>query len=134
LMKLLIPYFPILQHLLDVTVLVMSLLPVLIGVMVGISFNLTPIQTASVGIAAMVGSGAVEKTAVGLFALNGIGIVVNTGITAALAVLFIKWIGDGLKDYSILLIPSLNYLVPGMIGYMILPFVIIYFDLIVVSI
>lgn len=123
LMKLLIPYFPILQHLLDITVLVMSLLPVLIGVMVGISFKLTPIQTASVGIAAMVGSGAVEKTADGLFALNGIGIVVNTGITAALAVLFIKWIGDGLKAYSILLIPTLSILVPGMIGYLILPFV-----------
>src|SRR5690625_5582871 len=61
LMKLLIPYFPFLQHLLDITVLVMSLLPVLIGVMVGISFKLTPIQTVSVGIAAMVGSGAVEK-------------------------------------------------------------------------
>ena len=123
LIKLLIPYFPSLQHLLDITVFVMSLLPVLIGVMVGISFKLTPIQTASVGIAAMVGSGAIEKTAEGLFALNGIGIVVNTGITAALTVLFIQWIGNGLKAYSILLIPTLSILVPGMIGYSILPFV-----------
>lgn len=123
LMKILIPYFPALQNVLDTTVFVMSLLPVLIGVMVGISFKLTPIQTASVGIAAMVGSGAVEKTADGLFMLNGIGIVVNTGITAALTVLFLKWIGDGLKAYAILLIPTLSILVPGMIGYMLLPFV-----------
>lgn len=123
LMKLLIPYFSPLQHVLDITVFVMSLLPVLIGVMVGISFKLTPIQTASVGIAAMVGSGAIEKTADGLFALNGIGIVVNTGITAALTVLFLKWIGNGLKAYAILLIPTLSILVPGMIGYMLLPFV-----------
>lgn len=122
-LKLLIPHNPALQHLFDITVFVMSLLPVMIGVMVGVSFKLTPIQTASVGIAAMVGSGAIQKTADGIFALNGIGIVVNTGITAALAVIFVQFIGDRLKAYSILLMPTLGILVPGMIGYLILPFV-----------
>lgn len=122
-LKLIIPYFPSLQHVLDITVFVMSLLPVLIGVMVGVTFKLSPIQTASVGIAAMVGSGAVEKTADGIFALNGIGIVVNTGITAALAVLFVQLLGTRLKAYSILLMPTLGILVPGMIGYMLLPLV-----------
>ncbi|QUW21365.1 PTS sugar transporter subunit IIC [Sporosarcina sp. Marseille-Q4063] len=121
-LKLLIPYFPALQHVFDITVFVMSLLPVLIGVMVGITFKLTPIQTASVGIAAMVGSGAVQKTADGLFALNGIGIVLNTGITAALAVLFVQLLGDKLEAYSILVLPTLSILVPGMIGYTILPY------------
>ena len=122
-LKLIIPYAPVLQHLLDITILVMSLLPILIGVMVGITFKLTPIQTASVGIAAMVGSGAIQKTADGLFALNGIGIVINTGFTAALAVLFVQLIGNRLKGYSILLIPTLCILIPGMIGYITLPFV-----------
>lgn len=122
-MKLLIPYFPALQHVLDITVFVMSLLPVLIGVMVGITFQLTPIQTASVGIAGMVGSGAIQKTAEGLFTLNGIGIVINTGITVALAVLFVQLLGNRFKGYTILLIPTLTILVPGMIGYMILPYV-----------
>ncbi|MGW6381699.1 PTS transporter subunit IIC [Peribacillus butanolivorans] len=122
-LKLLIPHFPVLQHIFDITVFVMSLLPVMIGVMVVITFKLTSIQTASVGIAAMVGSGAIQKTADGLFALNGIGIVINTGITAALTVLFVQLIGDRLKAYSILLMPTLSILVPGMIGYLILPFV-----------
>ncbi|WP_462411761.1 PTS transporter subunit IIC [Neobacillus sp. Marseille-QA0830] len=122
-LKLIIPIFPPLQHVFDITVFVMSLLPVLIGVMVGISFKLSPIQTASVGIAAMVGSGAVQKTADGLFALNGIGVVINTGVTAALAVLFVQLLGGRLKAYSILLMPTLSILVPGMIGYLILPFV-----------
>ncbi|MFE0507017.1 PTS transporter subunit IIC [Peribacillus butanolivorans] len=122
-LKLLMPHFPVLQHIFDITVFVMSLLPVMIGVMVGITFKLTSIQTASVGIAAMVGSGAIQKTADGLFALNGIGIVINTGITAALTVLFVQLIGDRLKAYSILLMPTLSILVPGMIGYLILPFV-----------
>jgi len=121
-LKLLIPYFPALQHVFDITVFVMSLLPVLIGVMVGITFKLTPIQTASVGIAAMVGSGVVQKTADGLITLNGIGIVLNIGITAGLAVLFVQLLGDRLKAYAILLLPAFSILVPGMIGYMILPF------------
>lgn len=121
-LKLLIPYFPALQHILDITIFVMSLLPVMIGVMVGISFKLTSIQTASVGIAAMVGSGVVQKTADGLITLNGIGIVINTGITAALAVLFVRFIGERLKAYDILLMPTLSILVPGMAGYLLLPF------------
>jgi len=121
-LKLLIPSFPFLQHILDITIIIMSLLPVMIGVMIGISFKLTAIQTASVGIAAMVGSGAIQKTADGLFALNGIGIVVNTGITAALTVLFVKFVGNRLKEYSILLLPTLSILIPGMIGYLVLPY------------
>ncbi|WP_445489103.1 PTS transporter subunit IIC [Niallia sp. 03133] len=122
-LKLLIPAFPALQHVLDLTIIVMSLLPVMIGVMVGVTFKLSSIQTASVGIAAMVGSGAIQKTADGLFALNGIGIVINTGITAALTVLFVQFVGERLKEYSILLLPTLSILLPGMIGYLILPFI-----------
>ncbi len=102
---------------------VMSMLPVMIGVMVGVAFKLTPIQTASVGIAAVVGSGVIQKTADGIFALNGIGVVINTGITAALTVLFVQLIGTRLKAYSILLMPTLSILIPGMIGYLLLPFI-----------
>lgn len=122
-LKLIIPHAPALQSVLDMTVVAMSLLPILIGVMVGMTFKLTPIQTASVGIAAMVGGGSVQQTADGLFALNGIGVVINTGLTAALAVLFVQWIGGRLKEYSILLMPMLCIVVPGMIGVMTLPYV-----------
>lgn len=121
-LKLLIPHFPALQQLFDITVFTMSLLPVLIGVMVGITFKLTPIQTASVGIASMVGSGVIQKTAEGVMTLNGIGIVINIGITAALTVLFVQFLGDKLKAYAILLMPTLSILVPGMIGFLLLPF------------
>ena len=81
-LKLLIPYYPSLQSVFDMTVIIMSLLPVMIGVMIGISFKLSSIQTASIGIAAMVGSGVVQKNADGKFTINGIGEVINTGITA----------------------------------------------------
>ncbi|MGM9925706.1 MAG: PTS transporter subunit IIC [Bacillus sp. (in: firmicutes)] len=122
-LKLLIPHYPALQHVLDLTVVVMSMLPVMIGVMVGMTFKLSTIQTASIGIAALVGSGVVQKTADGLFTLSGIGVVINTGITAALAVLFVQFLGNRLREYSILLMPTLSILIPGMIGYLILPFV-----------
>lgn len=122
-LKLIIPTFPSLQNLLDMTVVVTSMLPVLVGVLVGMQFGLTPIQTASVGIATMIGSGAIIKNAEGIFTLNGIGVVVNAGITAALAVLFVKLVGNQLKAYAILLIPMLTVLIPGMLGYIILPYI-----------
>ena len=49
--------------------------------------------------------------------------MINTGITAALTVLFLQLIGDKLKAYAILLMPTLSILIPGMMGYLILPYV-----------
>ena len=123
LLKLLIPYFPSLQQLLDMTTYTMSLMPILIGIMVGIEFKMTPIQIGSVGIACMIGSGVIQTNAEGVFTLNGIGITVNIGITAALAVLFVQLIGNRLKGYSILLMPTLSVLIPGLIGFAIFPYV-----------
>ncbi len=122
-LKLIIPHVPALQGLFDATVIVMSMLPLLTGILVGMQFKLTQIQTASIGIATVIGSGAIIKSAEGFFTLNGIGVTLNAGITAGLAVLFVKLVGERLKGYSILLVPTLSVLIPGMIGYMILPFV-----------
>ncbi len=120
-LKLLIPHAPVLQNLFDATVIVMSMLPIMVGIMVGLQFGLTPIQTASVGIATMVGSGAVMKTVEGAFTLNGIGVVINAGLTAALAVLFVQLFNKGLREYTVLLVPMLTVAIPGMIGLTILP-------------
>ncbi|MEK4092816.1 MULTISPECIES: PTS transporter subunit IIC [unclassified Viridibacillus] len=122
LLKLLIPHFPALQQILDISVLVMSMLPIMIGVTVGMTFKLTPIQTASIGLAAVVGSGVVQINE-SVMTLQGIGVVLNTGVTAGLAVLFVKYIGAKLKDYTILLLPTLTIFFPGLFGYMILPYV-----------
>ncbi|KOO48718.1 PTS transporter subunit IIC [Viridibacillus arvi] len=122
LLKLLIPHFPALQQILDISILVMSMLPIMIGVTVGMTFKLTPIQTASIGLAAVVGSGVVQINE-SVMTLQGIGVVLNTGITAGLAVLFVKYIGAKLKDYTILLLPTLTIFFPGLFGYLILPYV-----------
>lgn len=122
LLKLLIPHFPALQQILDISVLVMSMLPIMIGVTVGMTFKLTPIQTASIGLAAVVGSGVVQINE-DVMTLQGIGVVLNTGVTAGLAVIFVKYIGTKLKDYTILLLPTLTIFFPGLFGYLILPYV-----------
>lgn len=115
-----VPFF---QTLIQLTVMAMSMLPVLIGVTVGMSFKLTPIQTTSVGLAALVGSGVITIGDAGSMTIAGIGVVLNTGITAALAVLFVQFIGKKLKDYTILLMPTLSILIPGLIGFLLLPYV-----------
>lgn len=122
-LKLIIPYVPFFQYILDISVLAMSLLPVITGVMIGLTFKLTPIQTASVGLAAMVGSGVWKMGDGGAITMQGIGVVINTGITAALAVLFVQFIGDRFKDYTILLMPALSLFIPGGIGLFTLPYV-----------
>lgn len=122
-LKLIIPHVPFLQHVLDISVLAMSLLPIITGVMVGLTFKLTPIQTASVGLASMVGSGVWTMGDGGAITMQGIGVVINTGITAGLAVLFVQFIGDRFKDYTILLMPALSLFIPGGIGLFTLPYV-----------
>lgn len=121
--KLFVNDIPFLQTLTQLTLITMSMLPILIGVTVGMTFKLTPIQTASVGLAAMVGSGVITIGDSGAMTLAGIGVVLNTTITAGLAVYFVQLIGQKLKDYTILLMPILSIFIPGLIGFLILPFV-----------
>ncbi|MEK9198189.1 PTS transporter subunit IIC [Ureibacillus sp. FSL E2-3493] len=122
-LKLLIPYAPFLETILNVSIIVMSLLPVIIGVMIGIQFKLTPIQTCSVGLAAFIGSGVTTVATDGTMTIAGIGTVINIGLTAALAVLFVQWLGTRLKDWTLLAMPALTIFLPGIIGLSILPYV-----------
>ncbi|QDP99812.1 PTS sugar transporter subunit IIC [Lysinibacillus fusiformis] len=122
-LKLFIPYVPQLEIILNTSVLAMSLLPVVIGAMTGICFKLTPVQTCSVGLAAFVGSGVYTIDAEAGITIAGIGVVINIGITTALAVLFVQFLGNKLKDFTLLLMPALSMFVPGLIGNAILPYV-----------
>ena len=121
-LKLIIPYVPQLQTILDISVIAMSLLPVIIGVMTGICFKLTPIQTCSVGLAAFIGSG-VYTLQDSVLTLAGIGVVINIGLTSAIAVLFVQFLGNKLKDFTLLLMPALSMFIPGLIGMTTLPYI-----------
>ncbi|MER1987040.1 MAG: PTS sugar transporter subunit IIC [Solibacillus sp.] len=121
-LKLIIPYVPQLQTILEISIIAMSLLPVVIGVMTGICFKLTPIQTCSVGLAAFIGSG-VYKMNEGVLTLAGIGTVINIGITAAAAVLVVQFLAKYLKDFTLIAMPALTMFTAGLFGIFTLPYV-----------
>lgn len=123
LLKALIPSMPFLQSVYDITVLAMRLMPIIIGVCIAIQFNLTPIQIASVGTAALVGSGVATVMEGGKFVFAGTGDTINTALVAALAVGIVLLLGNRLKAYTILLIPSIVAIVAGGIGLFTLPYV-----------
>ncbi|AJI79123.1 putative membrane protein, putative toxin regulator [Corynebacterium singulare] len=117
--KALLPYWDGAATVLTLTGLAASLLPVMIGILVAIEFTLTPIQTAAVGIASFCGSGVATTNPDGGFLLKGTGLVINSGLTAAMAVGLLLLIGGRLKNYSILLLSTIVTLVVGTIGWVV---------------
>ena len=117
--KALLPFWSGAATIMALTGLAASLLPVMIGVLIGIEFKMTPIQTAAVGIASFCGSGVATVNPEGGFFLKGTGLVINSGLTAAIAVGLLLFIGDKLKNYSILLLSTIVTLVAGTIGWVV---------------
>lgn len=115
----LLPVFPAGETVIHLVSLAASMLPVLIGVLVAMQFHLTQIQTAAVGIAAVLGSGVAQVDPEGGFHLQGTGLVINSGITAALAVGVVLLIGTRLGSYTILLLSTLVVLIAGGIGWVV---------------
>lgn len=123
LLKAIIPHFPQAQAILDITLLAMRLSPMVIGVCIAMQFNLTPIQTVSVGMASVVGSGIATIADKGAFVFAGTGDVINVAITASVAVALVLLLGNKLKAYTILLVPAVSVIVAGSIGIFTLPYV-----------
>lgn len=104
--------------------------PIMAGFLIAMQFKLNPIQSACVGGAAYLGSGAwkyvaatVAEQQVNLFQLAGIGDVINTMITAALAVLAVQMIGNKLGSLNLVLLPIIVGTGVGFIGTLTLPYV-----------
>ncbi len=104
----------------EVTTLVSRLLAVVMGLSIAIQFNMTAIQSGTLALTTMIGSGAFVYDS-GTFTLVGIGDVINAGLTAVIAVLVLQAIGDKLKAYTILVLPALVSTSVGIIGLMMLP-------------
>src|SRR5690625_4364751 len=100
LFKALLPIFPQGQFVLDFTNLSNSLLGLVVGVLIGYQFKFTPIQSASVGLAVMVGGGAVDFSGEAL-SMAGTGDVINMLFTGAIAAGIVLLLGSSLKSYSI---------------------------------
>jgi len=121
--KALLPTFPFLENVLHAVNLSNSMMGIVVGILIGMSFKFPPIQSAAVGLATIFASGAVEFTPDGAMVLNGTGDIINMGITAAIACAMLLVLGDKLKSYTILVIPALSLIIPGMIGRLTLPYV-----------
>ena len=129
LFKALLPTAPFLQTAIDALSMSNSMMGLVVGIMIGINFKFSPIQSASLGLATMFASGAVHFDQ-GTMTLSGTGDVINMGLTAALASVLILLLGNRLKSYTILVIPPMILIVAGIIGRLILPYVMMITDLI----
>lgn len=122
LFKALLPVFPQGQFVLDLTLLSNGILGLVVGVLIGFQFKFTPIQTASLGLAVMVGGGAASFSD-GIITLSGTGDVINMVFTGAIGAGIILLLGSRLKSYSIILIPPILLVVGGGLGTLLLPYV-----------
>lgn len=121
--KALTPHVPFMENILVMVTLAIRLLPMVIGVSVAMQFKLSPIQTASIGIATVIGSGVAHIAEKGSFVFSGTGDVINSGLTAAIGTFVVLILGNRLKAYTILLIPILVILIAGGLGALILPYI-----------
>ncbi|WP_159649877.1 PTS transporter subunit IIC [Erysipelothrix aquatica] len=123
LFKALLPIFPQGQFVLDATSLAMTMMAVVIGYAISMQFKFTPIETASVAMAAGLGSGAWKFAEGGSFLFAGSGDIINISITATIATIMILYINGRFKAYTLLLTPTLVLIIAGGIGVLTLPYV-----------
>ncbi|KHD44405.1 PTS transporter subunit IIC [Streptococcus hongkongensis] len=122
LFKALAPHFPALTPYIWIFGMSNALMGLVCGTMVGVNFKFTPIQAASLGLATEFAAGAVSFNK-GAIVMAGTGDIINMMITAAIGAALILWVGNGLKAYTILVIPPLLLVVVGIFGRVILPYV-----------
>lgn len=122
LFKFLSQYHDVFATLNSVVVGIQFTVPVLVGVLIAMEFKMNPLQTVIVGTASFVGSGAASFLE-NRWVLTGIGDLINTMITASIAVLLILIIQDKLKSLTIILLPIIAGGTAGFIGILLLPYV-----------
>lgn len=96
--------------------------PALIGALIAMKFNLTPLAIAVVASASYVGSGAAQFKN-GVWIVVGIGDLINTMITAAIAVLFILLIEERVGSMALIVFPTIVGGLSATIGIFTLPYV-----------
>lgn len=123
LLKLIIPYIPQAKLILNITILIMRMMPLIIGVCIAMQFKCNVVQIVSIGISTLISSGVVSISETGVFSLIGTGDVINVALTASIAIFLVLLIGEKLKAYTVLLVPSIVTIIAGGIGIIALPYV-----------
>ncbi|MCO7175007.1 PTS transporter subunit IIC [Sporolactobacillus kofuensis] len=120
--KALAPHAPIFGIILQIVTTIMFTVPLLIGTAIAFNFKLNPIQMVAVASATYIGSGALNFTPNGVL-VTGMGDLINTLLTASIAVGVVLIVGDKLKAFAPLVLPTIVCIVSGGLGLWMLPFV-----------
>ena len=112
------PFFGTLLHVVQA---MQFTVPALIGALIALKFDMTPLAIAVVACASYVGSGAQFKN--GAWVIAGIGDLINTMITATIAVLFILLIEKRVGSMALIVYPTIVGGLSATIGVLILPYV-----------
>lgn len=120
--KYLMQFHPIFKTLLGVVQAIQFTVPALVGALIALKFNLTPLAMAVVASASYVGSGAAQFKN-GTWIIAGIGDLINTMITASIAVLLILLIEHRVGSMALIVYPTIVGGISATIGVLILPYV-----------
>ena len=120
--KYLMQFHPVLKTLLGVVQAIQFTVPALVGALIALKFNLTPLAMAVVASASYVGSGAAQFKN-GTWVIAGIGDLINTMITASIAVLLILLIEHRVGSMALIVYPTIVGGISATIGVLILPYV-----------
>ncbi|MBF7016187.1 PTS transporter subunit IIC [Staphylococcus durrellii] len=112
----------IFQTPLQIVLAIQFTVPLLVGTLIAMRFKLQPLATAVVASSAFVGSG-IAQFKNGAVVLVGVGDLINTMITAAIAVLFILIIGDRFGSLALIFLPTTVGFSASLIGVTILPYI-----------
>ena len=115
-------FHPIFKTLLGVVQAIQFTVPALVGALIALKFNLTPLAMAVVASASYVGSGAAQFKN-GTWVIAGIGDLINTMITASIAVLLILLIEHRVGSMALIVYPTIVGGISATIGVLILPYV-----------
>lgn len=120
--KALAPSHPIFKMIHTILLISQAATPTLVGVFIAFQFKMNPIETALLGVSAMIGSGIINLKEGALVAV-GIGDLINTMIIASIAVYVMSLIRGKLGSLTMIVAPLIVVLVAGTIGTLLLPYV-----------
>lgn len=122
LFKVFAPKYPIFQTLLQIVESIQFTVPILVGALIAMRFKLSPLATAVVASSAFIGSGVAQFKS-GTWILMGVGDLINTMITAAIAVFIILVIGERFGSLTLIILPTFVGVIASLLGVLLLPYV-----------
>ncbi|MBF2757785.1 MULTISPECIES: PTS transporter subunit IIC [unclassified Staphylococcus] len=121
-LKLFMDNHPLLQLVFHLVIIIQSFMAFIIGVLAAHQFKFNGSGSCMIGVAAMLGSGAVQFTSQGI-ALKGIGDIINIILVVIIACALYMLLQGKLGSLEMIILPVLIPVASGLIGLLTLPYV-----------